>query len=162
MESTGPKCLALDQLTSKVEQSKTAGAGAIVYSAPEMFPHDDFSTPPPPQTTKVDVFSYGVLLLEVILKEIPSINKRHSMLQQVKKQWEEMYDLIFLFTKPNPLDRPNMADILHKLYRLPNNYYLINFVASEFYIFCIKLLNYELLKDCTQSVLPLPYTILTL
>ena len=47
------------------KQSVTAGAGAIAYSAPEMFPQGDFSSPPLPQTTKVDVFSYGVLLLEV-------------------------------------------------------------------------------------------------
>ncbi len=35
------------------KQSVTAGAGAIVYCAPEMFPQNDCRAPPPPQTTKV-------------------------------------------------------------------------------------------------------------
>jgi len=48
------------------KHSKTAGEGAIIYSAPETFPHTDPITLPPLQTTKIDVFSYGILLCEVI------------------------------------------------------------------------------------------------
>ncbi len=99
------------------KQSVTTGAGAIVYCAPEMFPHDDFSTPPLPQTTKVDVFSYGVLLLEVILKEMPTTDTRYSMLQRAEKQWRKMYDLIVLCTKRLPMDRPTMSEILNRIIR---------------------------------------------
>ncbi len=100
------------------KRSVTTGAGAIVYCAPEMFPHDDFSTPPLPKTTKVDVFSYGVLLLEVILKEIPTTDTRYSMVQRAERQWRKMYDLIILCTKCLSMDRPTMAEILNKLNRI--------------------------------------------
>ncbi len=95
------------------KQSVTTGAGAIVYCAPEMFP----------QTTKVDVFSYGVLLLEVILKEMPTTDTRYSMLQRVEKRWKNMYDLIVLCTKRLAVERlaverQTMAEILNKLNRI--------------------------------------------
>ena len=100
------------------KQAKTAGAGAIVYCAPEMFPNEDISVPPQPQTTKVDVFSYGILMLEVIVKEMPIPSTRYAMLQQVKGKWTLMYELIVQCTKPLPCDRPAMADILNKLNRI--------------------------------------------
>ena len=102
------------------KQAKTAGAGAIVYCAPEMFPNEDISVPPQPQTTKVDVFSYGILMLEVIIKEMPTPSTRYTMLQQVKGKWTLMYELIVHCTKPLPCDRPAMADILNKLNRFPH------------------------------------------
>ena len=103
-----------------VKQATTAGAGAIVYCAPEMFPNEDISVPPQPQTTKVDVFSYGILMLEVIVKEMPTPSTRYAMLQQVKGKWTLMYELIVHCTKPLPCDRPAMADILNKLNRIPH------------------------------------------
>ena len=103
-----------------VKQSTTAGAGAIVYCAPEMFPNEDITAPPQPQTTKVDVFSYGILLLEVIVREIPYPATRYTMLQQVnhKLKWKLMHDLIVHCTKPCPSDRPAMTDILNILNKI--------------------------------------------
>ena len=98
-----------------VKQSKTAGAGAIVYCAPEMFPKEDISVPPQPQTTKVDVFSYGILLLEVMCKEMPTMENRHSLLQRIKRELKTIYDLIVHCTKVSPSDRPTMANILNQL-----------------------------------------------
>ena len=102
-----------------LKKARTAGSGAIVYSAPEMFPSEDITAPPRPQTTKVDVFSYGILLLEVIVKEIPTPELRHTMLQRVSRQWKLMHELIVHCTKPLPSDRPTMADILNKLNKVP-------------------------------------------
>ena len=46
-----------------VRLATTPGEGAIVYTAPEAFPQLPRSpTPRPAQTTKIDVYSYGVLL----------------------------------------------------------------------------------------------------
>ena len=102
-----------------LKKAQTAGSGAIVYSAPEMFPSEDITAPPRPQTTKVDVFSYGILLLEVVVKEIPTPELRHTMLQRVSRQWKLMHELIVHCTKPLPSDRPAMADILNKLNKVP-------------------------------------------
>ena len=103
-----------------VKQATTAVAGAIVYCAPEMFPNEDISVPPQPQTTKVDVFSYGIVMLEVIVKEMPTPSTRYAMFQQVKGKRTLMYELIVQCTKPLPCDRPAMADILNKLNRIPH------------------------------------------
>ena len=42
--------------------SKSAGEGAIIYTAPEAFPQTNPKAPYIPHTTKIDVFSYGILL----------------------------------------------------------------------------------------------------
>ena len=99
-----------------VKQSKTAGAGAIVYCAPEMMP-SDFTVRPQPQTTKVDVFSYGVLLLEVLVQEMPTPESRYDLLQKVRAQQNMMYELIVHCTKTAPSERPTMSDILNRLNR---------------------------------------------
>ncbi len=96
----------------------TAGAGAIVYCAPEMFPHDDFNL--------------ALLLIRLLggclqlwcpslggdPKEMPTTDTRYSMLQQAEKEWEKMYDLIVLCTKRLPADRPTI--VLNEL--IHNNY----------------------------------------
>ncbi|XP_064384499.1 probable serine/threonine-protein kinase DDB_G0271682 [Halichondria panicea] len=45
----------------------TPGEGAILYTAPEAYPQPPSSRQPPPQqTTKIDVYSFGVLACEVV------------------------------------------------------------------------------------------------
>lgn len=45
----------------------TSGEGAIIYSAPESFPPPrDKTRPRPKQTVKMDSYSYGILLCEVV------------------------------------------------------------------------------------------------
>ena len=50
-----------------IRDSSTVGPGAIVYSAPEVKSETNS-----PQTPKVDIYSYGVLLCEVLLYRFPS------------------------------------------------------------------------------------------
>ena len=105
-----------------VKNSTTAAAGAIIYSAPEMFPSEGIAARRqlPKQTPKVDVYSYGILLLEVIAKEMPSQDTSYDLLQKVKGQWNTMYALIVHCTKRSPSDRPTMADILKQLNSAPH------------------------------------------
>ena len=101
-----------------VYRSKTVGAGSYVYSAPEMFPQQDISSASPPQTTKVDVFSYGILLLEVVSKDIPDPEKRHLFLRDLKKKWERIHTLTIHCTNVSPADRPAMSDVLNILHQI--------------------------------------------
>ncbi len=75
-----------------VRVAQTAGEGAIIYSAPETFPFDahDPNAVVPLQTTKVDVYSYGVLLCEVITNQLPAPENYQCMLQQVEV-WQSLY-----------------------------------------------------------------------
>ncbi len=100
------------------EVACTPGEGAIIYTAPEAFPVDIHAVVPP-QTTKIDVYSYGVLLCEVITNQLPVRDDYRSMLQQVQRQWLFMYNLIISCTKRKPEERPTMAGVLSELNKLP-------------------------------------------
>jgi multidrug efflux pump subunit AcrA (membrane-fusion protein) len=99
------------------KQARTAGEGAIIYSAPETFPStvSDPDSEPPLLTTKVDVFSYGVVACELVTGEMPASDKYRAMLRKVEKKWAFMHGLIVRCTKRSPLERPSMADILDEL-----------------------------------------------
>ena len=98
----------------------TLAEGAIIYAAPETLPqlahqsHDPHS-PPPPQTTKIDVYSYGILLCEVVTSRFPDPSQYRNMLGQVQREWPFMYGLILSCTKYNPDERPTMSVVLTKL-----------------------------------------------
>ena len=98
--------------------ARTAGEGAIVYTAPEAFPHTDEDTEPPELTTKMDVFSYGVLMCEVLIREPPfAQNYLRNTLQRLRHRLE--HKLITCCTRRSPVDRPSMAEVLDELHKLP-------------------------------------------
>ena len=99
--------------------AQTLAEGAIIYAAPETFPPRDLQSRPPPQTTKIDVYSYGILLCEVITCQLPDPQQFWIMLQEVKSKWTFMHDLIVSCTKHSPEDRLTMAQVLDKLNQLP-------------------------------------------
>ena len=98
--------------------SKTAGAGAIIYTPPEMFPQDDIMAEPPEQTVKVDVYSYGIVLLEVVSREVPVVEKRRAQLQLCESNWKKIYDIVRWCTRPGAEDRPTMREILNLMNRI--------------------------------------------
>ena len=100
--------------------AQTMGEGAIIYAAPETNPLANPGTLPPPQSTKIDVYSYGVLLCEVVTTQFPDPAQYQGMLLQIRSQWLFMYELIVRCTKRNPDERPTMAQVLDKLNELPH------------------------------------------
>ena len=95
--------------------SRTAGEGAIVYTAPEAFPQTDPEARRKPHTVKIDVYSYGILLCEVTTGTFPDPEQYLDMLEQIKHQSIHMYRLIVSCTKQNPDKRPTMACVLDSL-----------------------------------------------
>jgi len=87
----------------------TPGEGAIIYTAPEAFPQPPTSpTIPPPQTPKIDVYSYGVLLGEVNTQELPDPSRLQEMVEEVQKLWPQMHPLVTSCVQHRPEKCPIM------------------------------------------------------
>ncbi len=95
--------------------SKTSCEGAAIYSAPEMFPPADRRiSHHVKQTVKVDSFSYGILLCEVIDRKMPD----SATFQAVETKWKSIHGLVMSCTEPDPLNRPNMAEVIKSLKKI--------------------------------------------
>ena len=96
------------------EYMHTPGAGNVSYASPEM-------ANPLQQSVKMDVFSYGILLLEMCTGQFPDSKKQPSSLQQLDTSWPGMAGIVRGCLKMDPNQRPSMADLLEKLERLSSN-----------------------------------------
>ena len=101
------------------KQASTMAEGCIVYTAPEAYP-----TPPslfrraPPQTSKMDVYSYGILLCEVTLGEIPYPDHLHEAKKKMRNRHFSLHSLMVKCTQDQPDRRPEMAAVLNELQRI--------------------------------------------
>ena len=122
---------------------KMAGDGAAMYTAPEAFPQTNPNALCIPQTTKIDVFSYGILLCEVITARIPDPEHYLERLEQVRGQSVPLHDLIISCTQPNPDSRPTAAQLIDELGAIPQSCLVSNcsvFLAGYFrcmHLYCI-------------------------
>ena len=99
--------------TNFEKNARTAGEGAIIYSAPEAFPSLHSSSIK--QTVKMDNYSYGILFCEVINRRLPTRQYWNEMTQYLAKNWSSMHDIILSCTKYDPEERPTMERILNFL-----------------------------------------------
>ena len=120
------KAMAKDKWTAKLsdfgsanwaKRASTMGEGAIVYTAPEAFPlHPSLHhTSPPSQTTKIDVYSYGILLCEVVLRRFPDPAHLQKSQEELKAKHVHLHSVMVRCTHVDPAQRPSMADVLKYL-----------------------------------------------
>ena len=81
----------------------TMGPGNATYAAPE-------SMNPRLQSPKMDVYSYGILLLEMATGQFPDCNIQAIQLDTLL--WQEMKEIIRRCICEDPANRPTMKDIL--------------------------------------------------
>ena len=86
--------------------ARQVGPGNYSYAAPKS---SDRSL----QSPKMDVFSYGILVLEMACGQFPEVQKRLDVMKRL--QWSAMKTLIEQCSARSPGDRPNIADVLMKL-----------------------------------------------
>ena len=95
----------------------TEAPGAAVYSAPESHAPDGKR-----QTPKMDSYSYGVLLCEVITCRFPETEGIfETLLLQVKVSSPQLHELIVLCINKEPDKRPTMSEIIVQLDRFIAN-----------------------------------------
>ena len=123
LESKGPgkwKTKISDFGSAKFARSAvTKAAGAEVYSAPEAL-QAVIEFEEEKQTPKMDVYSYGILLCEVMTCQFPERQIFRGMLQQVHTQSQPLYELVASCIKKDPQDRPTMKQVIQQLDKLPH------------------------------------------
>ena len=93
------------------QYSQTLGEGAIIYAAPETYPSNS-SLQSVSHTTKIDVYSYGVLVGELLTEELPNPSSIHLTLQRIKAEWPHIHRMMELCIKRNPRERPTMNTVI--------------------------------------------------
>ncbi|KAJ7369568.1 hypothetical protein OS493_037958 [Desmophyllum pertusum] len=89
-----------------MQQTMTVAPGAMIYSAPEAFTARN-------QTVKIDVYSFGVLLCEICIRELPDPKRRNQQVAMVINRM--LRALIRGCLQPEPATRPNMEEIVEEL-----------------------------------------------
>ena len=99
-------CARLQQLTAT-----RVSSGAAAYAAPEVNDQRQHST-------KLDVYSYGVVLLEMLTKTFP-FQKVDKLLETVGRQFPQHHQLISECVRQQPTTRPSIDNVLERLNTLP-------------------------------------------
>ena len=94
--------------TAKIQQqAATANPGAMAYGAPEAGDYIKHSA-------KMDVYSYGILILEALTATHP-FEMVDALKAQVQQQFPEYHQLVTSCTKQQSSDRPTMYDVIGQL-----------------------------------------------
>ena len=80
------------------------------HSAPEVQQRDSVCQ----QTVKIDVYSFGVLLIEMLTREMPT-GSIETLVRSVQSRWPRFVPLITSCTVTDPNQRPSMGQIIDQL-----------------------------------------------
>ena len=81
-----------------------------VHSAPEVRQEDSAHQ----QTVKIDVYSFGVLLIEMLTREMPT-GSIEALVRSVQSTWPSCVPLITSCTVTDPNQRPSMRQVIDQL-----------------------------------------------
>ena len=87
-------------------QLETVNPGSPVYAAPE-------ANDPRLQSTKMDIYSFGALMLEMLTGQLPTPEDRPALL--IKVQHDQLLDLIHRYLSERAQDRPDAATFIREL-----------------------------------------------
>ena len=93
--------------------AQTLAPGCFLYAAPEVLQID----PVHQQTVKIDVYSFGVLLIEMLTREMPT-GSIEALVRSVQSRWPHFVPLITSCTVIDPNQRPSMEQVIDQL-KLP-------------------------------------------
>jgi len=99
--------------TVKIRHITTPGPGAIAYAAPEV-------ADPKCHSTKMDVYSFGILMVEILAKTLPFQNL-NILKAQVQQQFPRYHQLVTSCTNQQPSNRPTMYDVIGQLDKIATN-----------------------------------------
>ena len=94
----------------------TTAPGAAVYSPPECVATTvAIRVRKKQQTTKIDVFSFGVLLCEIMTCQLPNLDQFHGMLQNVATSSPPIAQLICTCVEEEAENRPTIRTVIQQL-----------------------------------------------
>lgn len=93
-----------------VRLASTPGEGALVYLAPEMRTEAH-----KPQAPSADVYSYGVLLCEVLTSSFPDHSSLARMLETARTESQSVAEIIDTCLSEDPTNRPAMGVVIMQL-----------------------------------------------
>lgn len=106
--------------TNLAPLSNTAEEGTTMCTAPEALLQTDPSVSHIPHTTKIDAFSFGILLCEVITTQLSDPEHYQEWLEQVRGRSIPLHGLIVSCTQPNPDNRLTIAQVIDELNAMPH------------------------------------------
>ena len=94
-------------------KAQTCAPGCLLYAAPEILQSDTALK----QTEKVDVHSYGVLLIEILTREIPS-GTISQLISSLIPIWPQFISLIQRCSNTDSTRRPTMKEVINSLNKI--------------------------------------------
>ena len=92
-----------------LKELKTVGPGSPAYAAPE-------ATSPPLQSPKMDIFSFGILLVEMFTGKFPDVESHDKLMDEINH--DDYLRIVKMCLKNNPPERPSAKVVIDEVANL--------------------------------------------